>query len=342
MAAYDPDQPAVGGGIFGLPTPPDESAVVLIPVPWEATVCYGVGTRNGPAAILQASRQLDLVDRETGRPYTKGIAMLREHPEVVENAGTARELATPVLQKGGPGTDSGLAQAATRVNLLCQDMNHWVYRTTCDWQKRGKLTGVVGGDHSVPFGHIQAIAEKYPGMGILQIDAHADLRDAYGGFTWSHASIMYNVFSLLPDVSRIIQVGIRDYAPQEDSLIHENPDRISVFFDADLKRRQQEGETWKTLTGEIVNTLPSQVYLSFDVDGLDPTLCPNTGTPVPGGLSFSEATGLMREIVESGREIVGFDLCETAPDPTGKSEWDGNVGARLIYKMLGFALKSKG
>ena len=256
MTVYDPDQPAVGGGIFGLPTPPEESAVVLIPVPWEATVSYGTGTREGPAAILQASRQLDLMDRETVRPYTRGIAMLPSHPDLVENAGIARELATPVLQKGGAGTDSRLIEAANQVNSLCADMNRWVYRTTCEWQEKGKLTGVVGGDHSVPFGHIQAIAEKYPGMGILQIDAHADLRDAYAGFTWSHASIMYNVVRLLSNVSRITQVGIRDYAPQEDSLIHENPDRISIFFDADLKRRQEAGETWKTPAGEIVKTLP--------------------------------------------------------------------------------------
>ena len=109
----------------------------------------------------------------------------------------------------------------------------------------------------------------------------------------------------------------------------------------DLRRGLFDGESWGRLAGRIAADLPQEVYVSFDIDGLDPSLCPHTGTPVVGGLSFPEAVALLRTVAESGRRIVGFDLNEVAPDPTGRSEWDGNVGARLLYKEIGFALMSQ-
>jgi agmatinase len=338
---FDPDAAAVGDGIFGLPHTPDESDVVLVPVPWEATTSYGTGTANGPEAILRASKQLDLSDRETGRPFDHGIAMLPIPSELHEKRARARSLAEPVIAAGSPGDDSALVEAAAEVDALCREMNEWVHSTSKQWLERRKLVGVVGGDHSVSYGLIQAVAERHPGMGVLHLDAHADLRVAYEGFTWSHASIMNNVLRL-SSVGRIVQVGIRDFSPQEDEIIRANPDRLRSFFDPDLKARAQTGEPWRTVVGEIVEALPNEVHLSFDIDGLDPTLCPHTGTPVPGGLSFPQTTGLIRAVVESGRQIVGLDLTEVAPDPSGQSEWDGNVGARLLYKMIGFALMTRG
>ena len=336
-STFDPDAATPGPGIFGLPHAPDEADVVLVPVPWEATVSYGARTAQGPAAILRASSQLDLLDRETGRPFERGIAMLPIPTHIEEANATARKLALPVVAAGSPEGDTALTEAASRVNKLCEEMNTWVQETAETWLARGKLVGVVGGDHSVPFGLIRALADRHPGMGILHVDAHADLRNAYEGFVWSHASIMANVLEKIPSVERIVQVGVRDYSPQEDTFIRENP-RIRTFFDADLKTRAQKGELWDAVLDEIVEALPPDVYLSFDIDGLDPTLCPHTGTPVPGGLSFPETTSLVRRVVESGRRIVGLDLSEVAPDPAGASEWDGNVGARLLYKMIGFAL----
>jgi agmatinase len=114
-----------------------------------------------------------------------------------------------------------------------------------------------------------------------------------------------------------------------------------TFFDADIRRQLFDGEAWSRITHRIAAALPREVYLSFDIDGLDPALCPHTGTPVLGGLSFPEVSALMRAVVETGRRIVGLDLCEVAPDPGG-SEWDGNVGARVLYKMIGYALLSSG
>jgi agmatinase len=340
VPSFDPSSAARHGGIYGLPHTPDAARVVLVPVPWEATVSYGTGTSDGPAAILAASRQVDLLDRETGRPYEAGIAMLEIPAEVRRWSDEARAEAAPVIEAGGPGGDPALEKAAAAVDALGDRMNGWVYDQVKRRLEEGKLVGVVGGDHSVPFGAIQAAAERHPGLGVLHVDAHADLRRAYEGFRWSHASIMWNVLQL-PGVARIVQVGIRDYSEEEDETIRSHPDRIRTHFDPDLRRSLFDGESFSRLAGRVVADLPRQVYLSFDIDGLDPVLCPHTGTPVPGGLSFAEVSALLRTVVDSGRRIVGFDLDEVTPDPQGRSEWDGNVGARLLYKEIGFALLSQ-
>lgn len=339
--SFDPSAAASHDGIYGLPCTPEQSRVVLIPVPWEATVSYGAGTAEGPAAILKASRQVDLLDRETGRPYEAGIAMLPIPEQVRAWSDEARRVGLPVIEAGGTGNDPDLRRAAAAVDALGDQMNAWVHGQARRWLAAGKIVGVLGGDHSVPFGAIRAVAEARPGVGILHFDAHADLRAAYEGFRWSHASIMYNVFREVPGVARIVQVGIRDYCDEEDSLIREHPDRLRTYFDPDLRRQLLDGEPWSQLAGRIVADLPQEVYVSFDIDGLDPALCPHTGTPVVGGLSFAEAVSLLRTLAESGRRIVGFDLSEVAPDPEGRSEWDGNVGARVLYKEIGFALLSQ-
>ena len=340
MATFDPSSAAIGGGIYGLPFTPEESRVVLVPVPWEATVSYGAGTSDGPRAILQASRQVDLRDRDTGRPYEAGIAMLPIPEDVRAWSDEARRRAQPVIENGGPGGRADLEQAVAEVNALSERMNGWVREQCAGWLAQGRIVGVVGGDHSSPLGGIRAAAAAHPGLGVLHVDAHADLRDAYEGFRYSHASIMFNVARDVAGVERIVQAGIRDYSDDEDALIRENPDRLRTYFEPDFRRQQQEGESWARLIGRLVADLPQSVWVSFDIDGLDPALCPNTGTPVPGGLSFAEAVGLLRMVVSSGRTIVGFDLSEVAPDPTGKSEWDANVGARVLYKLIGFALMS--
>ena len=220
-------------------------------------------------------------------------------------------------------------------------MNDWVYQTTKHWLEAGKIVGVVGGDHSTPFGAIKAYAEKYTSLGVLHLDAHADLRDAYEGFTWSHASIMFNVMKHVPGVRKLVQVGIRDFGEAEYTMIRESEGRIHTFFDARLARARLDGMPWREQVDSIVAELPQHVYLSWDIDGLEPTLCPNTGTPVPGGLTFAQAVALLEGLVRAGKKIVGFDLNEVSPGANG-SEWDGNVGARLLYKMIGWTLMSQG
>ncbi len=339
-ASFDPDAAAVpGSGVFGLSDSPERARVVLLPVPVEATTSYGGGASRGPAAILAASRQVDLYDAETGRPYEAGIAWLQADRRVSRLDRDAKRLAKPIVARGGPSGSKALQRAAVRISDLGARVNDAVRRIAREWIGRGKLVGVVGGDHSAPFGAIEAQAERHPGLGILHLDAHADLRDAYEGLTWSHASIMHNVATRLPGVARIVQVGIRDLSGTEAAMIRSSGGRIRTWFDPDLQRSLLGGTAFSELAKRIVDDLPDAVYLSFDIDGLDPALCPHTGTPVPGGLSFAQATYLLRAVVESGRRIVGFDLCEVAPGPRG-DEWDGNVGARLLYKMIGWALLS--
>ena len=339
---FDPGAAAPSdSGIYGLPHTADEARVVLIPVPFEATTSYGGGTSDGPAALLHASRQVDLFDFETGRPYAQGIHLLEEPAEVRGWNDEAKRKAVPVIEAGG--IENGgpeLRRAADEVNALCDRMNEWLYREAKRWLDAGKRVGAVGGDHSITYGIVRAHAEKYPGLGILHLDAHADLRDAYEGFTWSHASIFHNVMSRLPQVGKLVQVGIRDFSEAEQRFIDASGGRVVTFYDPQLQQRRFDGVPWNRIVDEIVGHLPQQVYLSFDIDGLDPVLCPHTGTPVPGGLSFPEAAALVAGVVRSGRTIVGLDLCEVAPGPDG-DEWDGNVGARLLYKMIGFMLKSE-
>jgi len=331
---FDPDAAATGDGIYGLPFTPDDAKVVIIAVPFEATTSYGGGTSKGPAAVLEASRQVDLFDRETGRPYEAGIAMEPIPRKIARWNAEAKKIAADVIARGGA-VDRKTRAAAAKVNAVSEKMNDWVFAHTQRLIEQGKTADVLGGDHSAPFGAIRAYADAYPGLGILHLDAHADLRDAYEGFTWSHASIFHNVMTRIPNVARLVQVGVRDLGQAENRMIEESRGRIVTFFDADLARRKEEGTPFSEIADEIVAALPDHVYLSWDIDGLDPTLCPGTGTPVPGGLSWNEAIGLLRAIHRAGKRIVGLDLCEVSP---GETEWDANVGARLLYKMIGFAL----
>ena len=339
---FDPDAAAsADAGLFGLPFSIDEARVVIVPVPFEATTSYGGGTVDGPAAVFEASKQVDLFDLEYGRVYAPGIAMCPIPDQVRAWNDEARALAEPVIANGGAGDDPALIARLERVNALSAQLNAWVAAQVEQLLDAGHIVGVLGGDHAVPLGSIATHAARYPGMGILHLDAHADLRVAYEGFTYSHASIMHNALAEVPGVARLVQVGIRDFGEAEHRAITAAGERIRTFFDADLARRRFDGEPWSSVLREIVDALPQQVYLSFDIDGLDPTLCPHTGTPVPGGLQFQEACALLAAVARSGRTIVGFDLCEVAPGPDG-DEWDGNVGARLLYKMVGATLRSRG
>jgi agmatinase len=342
---YDPNAAAApGSGIFGLPFTPDEARVVVLPVPFDATTSYAKGAAKGPDAIVAASRQVDLLDLEVGRPDEQGIALARVPGSVRRRLDTwnreATRLAEPVLAAGGVGGDPGLAARARKVDAICADVNAWVRAETERLLSQGKLVALVGGDHATPFGAIEAHAAAHPGMGVLHVDAHADLRDAYEGLAWSHASIMHNVATRIPGVRRIVQVGVRDLCEEERDLERASRGRIVTFHDVALARERFAGTGWLAQCRRIVERLPRDVYVSFDVDGLDPALCPHTGTPVPGGLSFHEASALLGAVVASGRRIVGVDLTEVAPGPDG-DEWDANVGARLLYKLVGWMLRSQ-
>ena len=181
---------------------------------------------------------------------------------------------------------------------------------------------------------------------MLHFDAHADLREAYEGFSWSHASIMFNVIQHIPRVSKLVQVGIRDFGEREHEKIQNSKGRIHTLFDAEWQRAKQEGANLRELARKTLAELPQKLYVSFDIDGLEPALCPNTGTPVPGGLTWTEALLWLEELSKSGKQVVGLDLNEVNPgDPEwvgeGTDSWDAIVGARLLYRMIGAALPAR-
>ena len=331
-AAAGPD-----AGIFGLDCSRADAQVVLLPVPFDATTSGRAGTVDGPGAILRASHQVELYDVQTGRPYTSGIHLLAEDPSTRRDSELARRLCAPLIQKGGATEED--ADHVRKVDEICATVHARVRDTVASILHEDRLPGVVGGDHSVALGCLEAVAERHPGLGVLQVDAHADLRTAFEGFRYSHASIMANALARVDGIARLVQVGLRDVSEGEVRTAHEDP-RVFMHHDVLWRSRLAAGEPLGALFEEALAPLPGEVYVSFDIDGLLPSLCPNTGTPVPGGFSFQECCVLLQALVESGRRIVGFDLCEVAPGHDGQ-DWDGNVGARVLYKLCGFALRSR-
>jgi len=325
IADFDPNSAADdSAGIYGLPFDTEEAQIVIVPVPWDVTVSYKDGASRGPAAVLAASRQVDLFDPSVKDAWKIGIAMDESSEEVAEKSRTYRQIA--------------LGDDRDAVNASSEWLNAWVQDRCGRWLDAGKAVALLGGDHSTPLGFMQALAARHTSFGILQIDAHADLRDAYDGFDFSHASIMRNALKI-PAVSTLVQAGIRDYCDEEADVIASEP-RVKTFFDRDLKRGRFEGATFAQQVKTIVDALPPKVYISFDIDGLDPKLCPNTGTPVAGGFEFEEAVYLIESVARSGRTIIGFDLNEVATNDA-MGEWDANVGARMLYRMCNLMALSR-
>lgn len=326
--------------IFGLPFTTDEAEVVVIPVPWEVTVSYSAGTALGPQAIFNASYQVDLFDPNIKDAWKIGIAMETPSDDIVSKSESLRRKAesyiTSLEEGQSPESNEKMEEIRKTINAECVKLNNWVKKQSLSYLDKNKIVALLGGDHSTPLGLMQALAEKHTSFAILQIDAHADLRDAYEGFEFSHASIMFNALKI-PQVSKLVQVGIRDYCQAEYDIIQNSNGRVATFFDRDIKHKQYEGSSWSSICNDIIAQLPNDVYLSFDIDGLDPKLCPNTGTPVAGGFEFEQVLMLIEKIVTSGKRIIAFDINEVAP---GGDEWDANVGARLLYRIANMAAKS--
>lgn len=326
--SFNPNDPgAADSNVFGLPYTLDESELILIPVPWEATVSYGAGTSDGPAAIFEASRQVDLFHPLVPQIWTKKIAMADSSAELKRRSDEARAKATVIMDQlvAGEPVNELLRE---EVNAASRFMIDWVEKESAQWLGRQRKVATVGGDHSTPLGLFKALGKDHS-FGILQIDAHCDLRKAYEGFTYSHASVMYNALEEVSNISRLTQVGIRDYCEEEMNYIQQSAGRVHTFFDRDMQRSKFEGRSWKQITDDIIATLPEQVFISFDIDGLTPDHCPNTGTPVPGGLLFQEVVYLIEEVAKR-RKLIGFDLNEVSP---GTDEWDANVGARVLFQL---------
>lgn len=336
MSDFDPNGVGVANGnVFGFPVKESDANIVIMPVPWDVTTSYGKGTSNGPAQVLDASTQLDFYHPLCDKAYLTQVFMT----PISEEAKKINDFFVPrtseyitFLEDGGKLENApayqDLLSEVHQAQVAIQDSLRF---RADELIKNGKIPAVLGGEHSVPLGLIQALADNHQSFGILQLDAHADLRDAYEGFEQSHASIFFNALKI-PQVTKLVQVGIRDVAESEVIIERESEERIKTFYDWELKANEYNGVTWKEQVQEILGNLPELVYISYDIDALQPELCPNTGTPVPGGFTLDQLSYLIMQLAQSGKKIIGFDLCEVANGSEG--EWDANVGARALWSLV--------
>lgn len=333
---FDPNGVGLKNGQFlGLPYTLENATVAILPAPWDVTVSYGEGTRNGPDQIIEASSQLDLLSPLSERSHELRVSNLEINQNWLREGERLRAKATEVidfLESGGSIEESPAIRAELEeINRGCAGFHDEVEKQAGQLIDAGKKVLLLGGDHSTPLGSLRAHASRHTeGFDILQIDAHADLRVAYEGFVHSHASIMHNALEV-SGVNNLVQVGIRDFCLEEKSRI-ESDDRIHCFTDWGLKSEMCRGSSWHDEVERILACLGPKVYLSVDIDGLDPSLCPNTGTSVPGGLSFDQWTYLLDQLIQSEREIVGADLVEVSNGNSGQ-DWDANVGARVLFQL---------
>ena len=341
LKTFNPNGVGVdNGAYYGLPFTPEEAALVLVSAPWDVTVSYGAGTALAPDALIEASTQLDLYDASAPGAWLGGIATADIDYSQLEESRKLRADAERViehLEEGGAPDDERIERRLRRINEGCAAMNDNIYRQARQWLSQGKVVGLVGGDHSTPYGLIRAVAEKESSLGILHIDAHCDLREAYEGFEFSHASIMFNVLRDVPAVTKIAQVAVRDFSEREAALAASSG-RVLLFDDLSLAAAGFRGETWDAQCLRSGETLPQEVYVSFDIDGLSYENCPHTGTPVAGGLGFNQAVWLLDTLVRSGRRIVGFDVVEVTP--AREERIDAITGARVLWKLCNLTLKS--
>lgn len=338
------DQNFVGNpnnNIFGLPFTEEEARLVILPVPWEVTVSYAAGTARACEHIYKCSKQVDIYDIDGSFGWKQGFYMRELDKKILMKSDYLRkeaELFIDYISKGeSVEKNKFMCKSLKEINEGSKMMNQWVYDQCKELLDKGKLVGLLGGDHSTPLGFMKALTEKYGSFGVLQIDAHCDLRKSYEHFIYSHASIMYNALAEIPTLEKLIQIGVRDYSEEEWNLVCNSNYRVITYFDKEIKERQFEGETWKQLVEEIIQQLPQQVYLSFDIDGLDRKYCPNTGTPVQGGFESEEIFYLIKKIHESGRKLIGFDLVEIG---VGQSDWDSNVGARTLWRLCNLMINN--
>lgn len=275
----------------------DRAQIVIVQAPYEHTVSYGGGTKKGPKAIIDASAYVEFYDDETDRELCFDLGIATDKPLAFGAATDSKALA--IIQKR-------VAQ------LLAKE----------------KFVVTLGGEHTISAAPIAAHLEHYPTMSVLQFDAHSDLRDSYQGSKYSHASVLARVAEMMPP-KRITQVGIRALCSEERAFIREN--KVNTFF-ASALHKGDHGKNWAK---KVVQTLGKDVYITFDVDALDPAIMPSTGTPEPDGLTYHEALEVVREVVRSGRRVVGMDVVELAPVP--KVTHPDLTTARLLYKMLNLA-----
>ncbi len=337
LATYNPNDVSLNdNGLFGFPFDYNESELIIIGVPWDATTSYKPGTAGAPRSILKASKQLDSYTMYAKNEWKRGIYLCLDDTTSIENTNKiARDLALNVIQAAETGKEisDAIQIDLNKTNQYCEMMNDWVYKKTKKIINDNKYVALLGGDHSTPLGLYKALLEKHNSFGILQIDAHCDLRKCYEGFTYSHASVMYNALPL-QGIETLVQVGIRDYCEAEIDTANSSK-KVQIFYDENVKNELYQGVTWHEQCEKIVAALPNKVHVSFDIDGLSPHLCNGTGTPVAGGFELSHIHYLLHRIRANHKQIISFDLVEVN-ETAEEDEYNSNVGARALMMLSNF------
>jgi agmatinase len=284
----------------------EESKIAVLPVPYEHTVSYGGGTKDGPKAILNASHYIEFYDEELDRElcFDVGITTLRPLSFGSKKKKVNKEAVAFIEKKVG--------------ELISDE----------------KFVAVLGGEHTISSAPIAAYHNKYPDLSVLQFDAHSDLRDEYEGNKYSHASVMARVAEFL-DPAKIVQVGIRAQAKEE--AVYTKEHNVNTFYAFEI-RRGKYTKVLKNWQDQVVEKLSDNVYITFDVDYFDPSIMPATGTPEPNGMMWDETMTLLQRVGKK-KNIVGFDVVELAP-MKGLHHPDATT-AKLVYKIMNYAFQNK-
>ena len=321
-----------GGYYFGDKTSPKDADVVIVSAPWSVTSDFGRGATYTPDAVIDASAESGLYDANSGISAEGRVATVEidyNIQELSEHLGREAERVAHHTSADDSVVGEYVARKVAHVNEGFAEMQTTVYKQVKCWASKGKRIAVIGGDHSVAFGAVKALSEQDEEVGGLFIDAHADFSRDGEIFNYSHRSVARNIVEEIPAVG-LVEVGVRDIKEIEAKELNSN-DKVKLFLAEKIAARRFGGESWGDICREIVGLLPQKVYVSLDIDALKIEFCNNTNAPVPGGMTFDEVVYLVNSVVESGREIVGFDISEVVSSIDNKM--DAIVGARLLAKM---------
>lgn len=329
-----------GGFYFRDAMSTQDADIVLVSAPWAVTSAGGEGAVYAPDAIIDASTAVSLYDVVSQTSISGRVATAEVDYDLQESSiqlgGDAAKVVSHI-EDGGTLSGDYFARKVVRINLGFRDMHRSVGKRVFRFADKGKIVGVIGGDHSVSLGAVRSISAVHPGMGVLFIDSHSDLRPSGRIFDYSHLSVARNIVDEVAQVSKMVQVGVRDISQEEIEFAEKHP-KITLFCHEQMTAGRFSGRSWSEVCDDVVAELPKKVYISFDIDALSPECCPHTKRPVAGGMTFDEAVCLINRVAESGREIIGFDLTEIVP--VMESGVDAAVGARMLVKLCAAALKS--
>ncbi|MBT3424691.1 MAG: hypothetical protein HOD63_13800 [Bacteroidetes bacterium] len=328
-------------GIFALPFDLDESDAVIIPIPWDIS-SPNDGAANAPEAILEASKSLSLFQEKLEDAWKNGIFMHNIPLKWKESSYKLRKIRNRIerqfRKKLSEAKRAELITDCKNINLTSKLLNDWVEHISGEYLKSHKLVGLLGGDQAISSGFITALSRNYDNIGILHLDAYPNLYRSYEGLDYSDFSSMYHALKL-NQVKKLVLAGCREVTYEEKEVIDKNYQIIKYYSDKYIKEKQFKGTTFKMLISEIISPLPKNVYISFDASVLQPHLMPQVGFPQPSGFSYEEISFLISELMQSGKRIIGFDLCGIRPKKENEN-WDAQLGAQLLLELTSLMINT--